>query len=614
MSFNKKIAILSLMIVVFSFLFMPSFPAKGESNWQNLPTSPFGALLFGVQTLTGGGGPIASGIGNTVLSAIEWIPMKIGSMLTALSAWFADWIIHDPILDKAGISSYTNPAGNIIVKTGWTLLRDLTNIMFILGIAYIGLSTALDWANFQTKKTLGRIVLVALFINFSPIICGIFVDLADLIKNFFLPRTQLSQFALKLNEASDKLPFFKGEFELAEHLKYLIYIFYAFAVTTVMFLIGMYFLIRSFMIMLLVIFSPLVFFFWIFDKTKALFNQWQKQFITWVFTLVPLSFILYLVSFMMAKLDLFTDYSGDPSEGMIAELFGPIAVLTFLIIGFIFSFQIVSVLLSPIASGAKTAWRKTKKAGIRAYGGAKMAAKAGGGAAAIAAGGIHGATQGFKEGRKNKRGIAGAIRGGAKGVFTRRGREKGKEAGARTLERMHVLRPGSAEEIRKRHLGDVKEEQKKLKGLNISGAREDAIMRELNKSKVMTKKKATRMAALLQNRADEKRLKDEDRARVERFKEYLNAEIILKNKPSWIVDFPEELDKLNLDIIKNMKPADIQQISREGSKEIQDAVKDTFIKNNSKLNDHIINLAKQGKNNEADSIIKTLNEVVKTWP
>ena len=57
-------------------------------------------------------------------------------------------------------------------------------MLFILGLAYIGLATALNLSNFNTNKTFGKLILFALLINFTPVITGVIVDVANIISNF----------------------------------------------------------------------------------------------------------------------------------------------------------------------------------------------------------------------------------------------------------------------------------------------------------------------------------------------------------------------------------------------------------------------------------------------
>jgi len=128
--------------------------------------------------------------------ALVWLPEKIGSALLTLAFqlilaigeqllqfgnFMLGWAISNPFN-----LSYTDPAGNDIINIGWTLLRDLTNMFFILGLAYVGLATALNITDFNTKKVFGNLLIIALLINFTPVICGAIVDISNIVLNFFL--------------------------------------------------------------------------------------------------------------------------------------------------------------------------------------------------------------------------------------------------------------------------------------------------------------------------------------------------------------------------------------------------------------------------------------------
>ncbi|MBM4177336.1 hypothetical protein FJ208_00840, partial [Candidatus Gribaldobacteria bacterium] len=129
-----------------------------------------------------------------MVDSLTWLPlmilrislgfvMAVGYLLMRLSHHILMFVLNNPLPDGL---SMTNPATNPIINIGWTALRDFTNMLFILGLAYIGLMTALNLSSFNTKKTFTNLLLIALLINFTPVICGAIVDGSNIIANFFL--------------------------------------------------------------------------------------------------------------------------------------------------------------------------------------------------------------------------------------------------------------------------------------------------------------------------------------------------------------------------------------------------------------------------------------------
>ena len=101
--------------------------------------------------------------------------------LFSLANAFLGWVIG-PNLIEVGFTT----AENQFVTIGWTLVRDLTNMFFILIVVAIGLATALRIKDYEAKKTIPILIAIALLINFTPVICGVIIDGSNIVMNFFL--------------------------------------------------------------------------------------------------------------------------------------------------------------------------------------------------------------------------------------------------------------------------------------------------------------------------------------------------------------------------------------------------------------------------------------------
>ncbi|GAI30419.1 unnamed protein product, partial [marine sediment metagenome] len=60
------------------------------------------------------------------------------------------------------------------------------NMLLVLILVYIAIATILRLAGYETKKLLITFIIVALLVNFSPVICGLIVDASNIVMNFFL--------------------------------------------------------------------------------------------------------------------------------------------------------------------------------------------------------------------------------------------------------------------------------------------------------------------------------------------------------------------------------------------------------------------------------------------
>ena len=168
---SKKQTLLLLAPFIFLGLLYPFYPANAAVQIAALGLAAFGAVV----------GILASWVGAAAVTAgILALMLGLSLALMTQANVFLSWAISSPFN-----LAMTYPNGNIIIELGWTLMRDFTNMLFILGLAYIGLATALDIAGFDTKKAFINLLLIALLINFTPVICGAIVDISNIITNFF---------------------------------------------------------------------------------------------------------------------------------------------------------------------------------------------------------------------------------------------------------------------------------------------------------------------------------------------------------------------------------------------------------------------------------------------
>jgi len=118
-------------------------------------------------------------------SPFNWL---IGAILTAITAILKLilWVIigaFDWFLNPINFGGYVN----FVVETQlWQFSRDLANLVLILATIFMALATILKLKEYSWDKLLWRIVVIALLVNFSLVICGILVDLSNFLTTYFL--------------------------------------------------------------------------------------------------------------------------------------------------------------------------------------------------------------------------------------------------------------------------------------------------------------------------------------------------------------------------------------------------------------------------------------------
>lgn len=275
---------------------------------------------------------LASGFVGLILKLI----LGITGLLVRFANWFVTWTLGNPYN-----ISYTRPGlrapDNFIIEIGWTLLRDLVNMAFILGLAYIGFSTALDFGNkFKTKNTFLKLLLIALLINFTPAICGAVVDVGNILGSFFIQGADFSTLSAIFERQQSFLSRDWSNIITNGTLMFntLMLIGFGIVAALVLSIYGILFLARGPIIWLLVILSPAAFFCYIFEKTKKQFDQWWELFLQWALILpVLLGFFLYLSMQILARTSEIMSVSGGEVSGFLNQILPYTIPVGFLIAG-----------------------------------------------------------------------------------------------------------------------------------------------------------------------------------------------------------------------------------------------------------------------------------------
>ncbi len=117
------------------------------------------------------------------ITAIKWLITFIGqviisllSRLLAASGLLLNYAIHYGVVEFS-----TRVAQITIIDSVWATFRDVSNLIFIFGILLIAGSLILQLEQYGSKKLLGMIVVMALFVNFSLFITKFTIDVSNII-------------------------------------------------------------------------------------------------------------------------------------------------------------------------------------------------------------------------------------------------------------------------------------------------------------------------------------------------------------------------------------------------------------------------------------------------
>ncbi len=157
---RKRLA-LTLFLVSFLGIFAVTRPA--HAWWESV-----GGFLGGV----------AEQLANVMLFIFGGLIRGLMSLIGELVLTVTDILIK--------VAQYNDFLNSQAVSVGWVVVRDVANMFFIIILLVIAITTILNLESFSYKKALPKLLLMAVFINFSKTICGIIIDFGQVVMLTFV--------------------------------------------------------------------------------------------------------------------------------------------------------------------------------------------------------------------------------------------------------------------------------------------------------------------------------------------------------------------------------------------------------------------------------------------
>jgi hypothetical protein len=302
-----------------------------------------------------------------LLAVISAFIVLLTSLFAELAGVILDWVT------KPNFISYkftvpcpqpplTGPKNcNPIIGIGLPIVQGFVNIGIIAALIVIAISIALKLKEYGSQKLFFKLIVIALLVNFAPLICGLIVDGANIITNYFLDGIRetatgsLGFLKLSARSAWESLKAVGSDFfeRTSALMQSYTMVFLNLFVTFVFFLFFFIFLIRYIAIWILVILSPLAFVASILPMTKKFWDIWWKQFIQWSIIGIPMAFFLYLAlnTFPYVRETLSHSIGGEYT--WFDKIFPYFVVACFLFLGFMYGLQTAAIGANTIFSGVR---------------------------------------------------------------------------------------------------------------------------------------------------------------------------------------------------------------------------------------------------------------------
>lgn len=243
-----------------------------------------------------------------LIGGVFWVLAVMTGGLKDLAILLLQWVLSGQFL---GDVSYTNPRNNPVIAEGLKVTQSFVNMILVIVLVFISLSTILRYKEYEARKLLVNFVIIALLVNFAPVICGLIVDASNITMNFFLQGIKGSGSSLSnsLTAPMDAIKtgwnWQKMNFDLqaisnfaTQTVAMTIVNFFSFFVYLAF---AVVFIVRYMAIWVLVILSPIAFACYVLPNTRKYWTQWWAQFTQWCIIGITCSFFLHLAETFMTK-------------------------------------------------------------------------------------------------------------------------------------------------------------------------------------------------------------------------------------------------------------------------------------------------------------------------
>lgn len=253
---------------------------------------------------------IVKGLADTLL----WICYMVAFVSQWLFGKILDFTFKNPITRSAE----TGDNASFFIN-GWTSVRDFANMIIVLGMVAIGIATTIRFREYEAKRLLLPLILIALLVNFSGLFCGLIIDGSNITMSSLAGQgkdssgnlasgSQGSNMLLTISKKeSTDLSAATNLWDYFEKLVWFCVIYIVMAIA--FFMLALILLERYAMLAMLFILSPAAFVFWVFPASKKLWTEWWNHFLKWCFVGVMTLFFFNIATHMIGDVNTYNRWA-----------------------------------------------------------------------------------------------------------------------------------------------------------------------------------------------------------------------------------------------------------------------------------------------------------------
>ena len=352
---------------------------KKLKNWKIVLVILVGVLIFGIGQVKIAHAWHLFTLADITANAISAVAQVVGYFFGFIAGIFLTIAAY---LVKVALNINFELLKSPVVQTGWQIVLNFTNLGFVLAIIVMAFATIFRVQSYAMKKTLWKLIVAALLVNFSLVIAGAFINISDIFSNFFLKQGGIkdplewskafaamfrAQALLKVGEtiaaqgfvdtATGAINTFGAAGLQAIASVFFIDLFTVLACLTLL-ATAVMLLIRYVFLGILLLLSPIVWLLWIFPGTQHLWQKWWSQFLRWTFfapiMLFFISLSLYAMKNQPEAVRQFTQNSAAVANVQLTfgvEVIGEMIIVIGLVMGGLFAANSLGITFASTAYG-----------------------------------------------------------------------------------------------------------------------------------------------------------------------------------------------------------------------------------------------------------------------
>jgi hypothetical protein len=258
---------------------------------------------------------------------------------TALILWLGGQVLNGSVNYALDGKTFNSD----MISNGWAISRDVANLFFIFILLYIAIATILQLSGYGMKDLLVKIIIIALLVNFSLLICKVIIDASNILalqfyQNMTIQGGTVTTGLFGSNARDISAAFLEGfnpqkllstqnfeNWQAAGGVTVVVGVIVMFLLGSIMNIVSAFilfagavlFVIRIAVLWLIMLLAPLAFLAMVLPATKQYASEWWNKLFKQAFFAPAFLFLFFLVVKII--------YPGQGKTGILDSMFGSLA-------------------------------------------------------------------------------------------------------------------------------------------------------------------------------------------------------------------------------------------------------------------------------------------------